>query len=104
MRSFEISDFFRALIDQKNNQLHLRVIFCDRVGDVMEQCRFAGARRRDDQTALAHAERRHQVHDAGGVTIGHGLKFDPLVGIDRRKFLERSQTLIFRGILAVDRE
>jgi hypothetical protein len=36
----------------------------DRVGDVLQQHGLAGARRRDDQAALALADRRQQVHDA----------------------------------------
>ena len=100
----EIGDFFRPFIDQENDQLHLRMIFHDRVGDVMQQGRLAGARRRDDQTALAHAERRHQIHDPRGVTIGHGFELDPLVRVDRRQLFERPQALIFRRLVVVDLE
>ncbi len=50
------------------------MILRHRIGDVMEQRRLAGARRGDDQTALAHAERGHHVHDARGVTLGHGFQ------------------------------
>ncbi len=57
MRTPEISDLFRTFIDQENDHMHLFVIFRDGLGDVMQQRRFARARRRDDQPALAHAER-----------------------------------------------
>jgi len=48
MRAFEISDFLRPLIHQENDQLHLSVVFRYRIGDVVEQGGFAGARGRDD--------------------------------------------------------
>ena len=100
----EIGHFFRPFIDQKNDQIHLRMILRHRVGDVMQQRRLARARRRDDQTALAHAERRHQIHDARGVTIRHRLELDPLVRIDRRQFFERPQALIFGRLFVIDLE
>ena len=74
-----IGHFLRPLVDQKDDQFHLRMIFHDGVGDVLKECRLAGARRSDDQTALALAERRHQIHDPRGVTIGRRFQLDPLV-------------------------
>src|SRR5207302_10196507 len=65
---------------------------------------FARARRRHDQPALAHAERRHQIHDARRITIWLGLELDPLVGVDGRKLFERPQALIFGWLFPVDRE
>ena len=100
----EICHFFRAFVDEENDQLHLRMIFHDRVGDVMEQCGLAGARRRDNQTALAHPERRHQIHDPRRITVGDRLELDLPVRIDRGQLFERAQALILRGILGVDRE
>ena len=88
-RAPEVGDFFRPFIDQQNDQFHLLVILRDRFGDVMQQSRFAGARRRDDQTALTHPERRHQIHDARRVTVGHGFEFDPLVRVDCGQLFER---------------
>ena len=69
MRPTKISHFFGTFIDQKNNELHLRMILGDRFRDVMQQRCLACARRRDNQTALAHSQRRHQIHDPRGVTI-----------------------------------
>ncbi len=104
MRPAKIGHFLRAFIDQKNDQLHLGMILDDRIGDVMQQRRFAGARWSDNQSALAHAERRHQIHDSRRVTIRHGLELDPLVRIDRGQLFEWAETLIFRRLFAVDRE
>ena len=99
MRSAKIGHFLRAFIDQKNDQDHLRMILCDRIGDVMQQRRFACARWRDNQTALAHAQRRHQVHDPRRVTIRHGLELDLFVRIDGGQFFKWTETLIFRPAL-----
>ena len=82
-RAPKIRHFFRTFVDEENDQLHLRMILDDRVGDVMQQRRLAGAGRRDNQTALSHSERRHQIHDARRVTIRHGLELDAPVRIDR---------------------
>ena len=80
------------------------MIFHDRIGDVLEQRRLAGARRRDDQAALAFAERRHQIHDPRRVTIGHGLELDPLVRIDRGQLFEGPKVLILGRLVVVDLE
>ena len=83
MRTAKISHLFRALIDQKNDEFHFRMILGDRICDMMQKCRFTCARRRDDQPALTHAERRHQVHDPCRVTVRHRLELDFFVRIDR---------------------
>ena len=53
------------------------------IGDVMQQRRLACSWRRDNQTTLAHAQRRHQIHDTRRVAVGHRLKLDLFVRIDR---------------------
>jgi len=53
-----------------NDQLHFRVIFHHRICDVMQQRRFPGSRWSDDEAALSHPQRRHQIHDPRGVTSG----------------------------------
>ena len=104
MRSAKIGHFLRAFIDQKNDQDHLRVIFCDRIGDMMQQRCLACARWRDNQTALAHPQRRHQVHDPRRITIRHRLELDFFVRIDGGQFLKWAETLIFRRLFAINRE
>src|ERR1700730_422872 len=69
---------------------------------MMEQSCLAGARRCDNQTALAHAERRHQIHDPRRVTIGNGFELNPLVWVDRGQLLERAEPLIFGRVFAVN--
>src|SRR5262245_56590208 len=104
MRPTKISHFFGTFINQKNNKLHFGVILSNRIGDVMQQRRFASARRRDNQTALANSQRRHQIHDPRGVTIRDRLELDAFVRIDGRQFFKWAKPLIFRRLLAIDRQ
>ena len=75
----------------------------DRVGDALQQHRLAGARRRNDQAALALADRRQQVHHAAGVVVARGFELEPLVGIERRQVVEEDLVAGFLGRLEVDR-
>ena len=80
------------------------MIFCDGICDMVQQRCFASARWCNNQTALAHAQRRHQVHDPRRVTIRHGLELDFFVRIDGGQFFKWADTLIFRRLFAIDRE
>ena len=48
--------FLGTFVDEEDDQFHLRMILHHRIGDVLEEGRLAGARRGDDEAALAHAE------------------------------------------------
>src|SRR3546814_7954433 len=54
------SDLFRTFVDQQDDQVDFRMIVADGMGDVLQQHRLAGARRRHDQGALALALRGDQ--------------------------------------------
>ena len=62
-RALHVRHFFRPLVDQKDDQIAFRMIGGDRLGDVLQEHRLAGARRRDDQGALALADRRNDIDD-----------------------------------------
>jgi hypothetical protein len=49
---------------------------------------FAGARRRDDQAALAFADRHHHVEDARRQILRFGLERDLRLRVERRQILE----------------
>ena len=68
----------------------------------LQQHGLAGAGRRDDQAALALAERRHQVHDARRQVLGLGLELDALERIERRQVLEEQLLARLVGGLEVD--
>ena len=56
-RALHVGDFFRTLVDQQHDEHDFGMIGGDGVGDVLQQHRLAGARRSDDQAALAFADR-----------------------------------------------
>ena len=75
----------------------------DRLRDLLQDDRLAGARRRDDQRALPHAHRRDQVDDAHGhvlVLVAHEL--ERLVRADDGEFLERRDFLRLGRVHALD--
>ena len=82
------------------------MIALNRIGDVLKKNRLTRARRRDDQTALALADGRHQVDDAGGAILdGRIFNFhlQPLIRVERRQVVEMNLvTRLFR-IFEIDR-
>ena len=100
--ALHVGDFFRTLVDQQHDQGHFGMVGGDRVGDRLQQHRLAGARRRDDQPALALADGRQQIHHAAGVVILDGLELQALVGIERRQVVEEDLVARFLGRLEVD--
>ena len=105
-RALHVGDFLRPLVDQQHDQIAFRVIVGDRVGDVLQQHGLAGTRRRHDQRALALADRRDDVDDAGGeILLGRILEFhlQPLVGIERRQVVEIDLVARLLGILEIER-
>jgi hypothetical protein len=83
--------------------VHFGVIGGDSVGDVLEDRRLAGFRRRHDQAALALAQRTHDVHDPGRQPIGRSLQPQPLVGKQRGQRVECGTMARLLGVHAVDR-
>ncbi len=77
----------------------------DRGGDVLQQHRLAGLGRRDDQAALALADRRHQVDDAGRQILGAAvaaLELEALLREQRRQVLEQHLVARVLGRIEVD--
>ena len=75
-RPLHVGDLFGPLVDEQHDQVHLGMVLGDAVGDVLQQHRLAGARRRDDQAALTLADGHHQVEDAGRQVVAFGLERD----------------------------
>src|SRR6188508_3152693 len=74
--------------------------------NVLQQHGLAGARRRDDQRALALAYRRYDINDPGGeILFGRILVFHPeaLVGIERGQVVEIDLVARLLGVLEIDR-
>ncbi len=90
-RALHVRHFFRALIDQKHDQIAFRVIGGHRLGDVLQEHRLARARRRDDQRALSLADRRNDIDDARRQILSSRIlhfELQALVGIERRQIIE----------------
>ena len=60
-------------------------------------------RRGHDKAALALADRRDQIDDAGGVVLVVVLELDPLLRIERRQVVEQDLVARLLGLLEVDR-
>jgi hypothetical protein len=71
-RAHHVGHLLGPLVDEEDDQMDLGVIRRESVGDRLEHHRLAGSRGRDDEPALAAAERGHQVDDAAG-DVGSGL-------------------------------
>jgi len=72
------------------------MVLDDRLGDVLQQDRLAGARLGNDQAALSLADRRQQVHDARGQRFRPGFQDDLLVRVDRRQLVKISTRVLVR--------
>ena len=69
----------------------------------MQQHRLTGARRRDDQAALAFADRRQHVHHAARIVVPDRFQLQTLVRIQRREVVEEDLVARFLGRFEVDR-
>ena len=90
-RARHVGHFLGPLVDQQDDEIDLGMIVGDGVGDVLHHHRLAGARRRHDDRALALAQRRDEVDDAGRQILLRRvveLELELLVGIERRQIVE----------------
>ncbi len=62
-RPLQVGDLFRPFPDEHDHQVDFRMVRGDRRGDRLEHHGLAGLGRRHDETALALADRAHQVDD-----------------------------------------
>ena len=83
--------------------MDLRVVGRDRVGDLLHDDRLAGLGGRDDEAALALADRRDDVDHAGGELRRLGLEAQALLRVQRRQLAELRAALGSLGLEAVDR-
>ena len=74
----------------------------DGIGDRLQQHGLAGARRGHDQSALALADGREQVHHAAGEVVLDGFHLQPGLRIKRSQVIEEDLVAGFLGRLKVD--
>ena len=87
--ALHVGHFLRPLVDQQQDQLDVGIVGVDAAGDVLHQDRLAGARRGDDQPALAEADRGEDVDDARGQLGRVVLELDHRLGVERGRVVER---------------
>ena len=102
-RAQHVGDFLGPLIDQQHDQHDLGMVVRDRLGDRLQHHGLAGERRGDDKSALAFADRRDQIDDAGGQVLVIVFELDALFGIERRQVVEQDLVARLFGVLVVDR-
>ena len=101
-RTLHVSDFFRALVDEQNHQHDFGMIGRDRVRNILQQHGFTSARRRNDQSTLAFAEWRQEIHDTRTDVLAHGLELDALLRIKRRQVIKENLIARFLRRLEVN--
>jgi hypothetical protein len=103
-RTPEVGHLFRTLVDEHREDLDVRMIPVDSLGDVLEQRRLARLGRRDDEASLAPPDRAEQVDEAAGRGAARVLKVEARGRVDRRKLIERLALGVGVGIEALDGE
>ena len=90
-RALHLRHLLRPFVDEEDDEVHLRVVARDGLGDVLEQHRLAGLGRRHDEAALALPDRRREVDDPGGEILGAAvalLQGEAGLGKERGQVLE----------------
>ena len=89
-RFFYICNLLRTLVNQKDDQVHVRVVGGNRLGNLLEQGCLTCLWRGYYKAALAFSDRRQQIqHPHGGAADPPGrLHMKPLVWKDRGQVFE----------------
>ncbi len=103
-RSSEVGDLLRALVYQQHDYLHILVVGCHRVGDLLENGCLASARRRDDEAAGALADGRHQIDNTSLDDVRCCLEIEFLDGIDGGEIFKPHNVTILHERCAIDAE
>src|ERR1700735_2737992 len=77
----------------------------DRLGDVLQEHRLSGARRRDNERTLPLADRRNDIDDARRQILPCRIlnfELQALVGIERRQIVEMDLVPGLLGVLEID--
>ena len=101
--TFHVRHFFRAFVNQQDEQIRFRIIFENRVGDFLHQHRFACAWRRDNQAACAFANRADQIQNARAQFVRRRFQDEPLVRKQRREIFKKRFFLRLVRVFTVHR-
>ncbi len=103
--ALHVGDFLGSFVDQQDDQEYLGVVIGDRLGDVLQQHGLTGARRGDDQGALALALRGDDVDHPRALVLHRRIERierQLLVRIERRQVVEIGAQADRVGIVEVD--
>jgi len=103
-RALDVGDLLGPLVDEQHDQLDLGVVELDHLGDRLHHRGLAGLRGRDQQPALALADRADEIDDPGGhvARVAGILEGQLLVGEERGEVLEPRPLLGRFGVATVD--
>ena len=98
-----LGHFFRTLVNQQHDQLTIRVVVGDALGDVLQQHGLTGLGRCNDETALALADRGCQIQYTGGDVLGGTvatLHAQTLVGVQGSEVFKQDLVAgVFRTVV-----
>src|ERR1019366_841257 len=95
--AFHVGDFFGAFVDQEKDQLDVGVVGMDAARDVLQEDGLTGARRSDDQTALAETDGGEDVDHAGGEFGGVVFELEDRGGVQGGGIIQGNFTDPFIG-------
>ena len=80
---FDVSYFLRTLIDQKNDQMHVRIVSQNRLCHIFQQSCLTGFRRRYDHSSLSFTDRADQIYDPHGNCAARSFHYQSLIWKNR---------------------
>ena len=101
-RAGHVSDFFRALVDEQNDQSDFGMIDGDGIGDGLQHHGLASARRSDDQASLAFADGAEKIEDATSHVFLGRFHFEATLRVQGSEIVEENLVPRDFRILEVD--
>ncbi len=102
-RTGHVGYFLGPLVDEQNDEVHLRVVVGNGVGHVFEQEGLTGFRLRHNQSTLSFSNRRKQIHNPHAQILRSVAEFEAFVGEERGEEIEGHAVADFLRTKAIDR-
>ena len=101
-RALHICHFFRPFIDEQNDEIAFRTVCRDSVGKRLKKNRFAGSRRRNNESALPAAYGSKKVDDPVGVILCAVFHDELAHGVNWRQVVKEHEIACLVRILKAD--
>ena len=82
--TFHVRDFLGTFVNEQNEKVGFRVVFEDRIGQLLHQNGFASARWRDNEAARAFADWTNQIEHTRRELVGGRFQDESFIGKERR--------------------